>query len=351
MTLQQLQIPTHYDPDNASRWEYSPDQQLLFDRARDWAERQGIRPSGADRTRIHLLLIDLQKDFCFPQGSLYVAGRSGTGAIDDSRRIAEFIYRNLGVITATTVTMDSHYPYQIFFSSFWENAEGRPVAPYTFIDVEDIESGRLRPTPPIASWISSGDYGWLESQVKHYCRELKKTGKYQLYLWPYHCLLGSDGHPLAGVIQEARLFHSFARQVQAYVEIKGDNSLTENYSVLRPEVLTTFEGEALAQKNSSFLRKLLDNDAVAIAGQASSHCVANTIADLLDEIAAQDPGLVSKVYILSDCMSAVVVRDPSGQIVADFTPEAEAALARFAAAGMHVVKSTDPIESWPGMRL
>lgn len=43
-------------------------------------------------------------------------------------------------------------------------------------------------------------------------------------------------------------------------------------------------------------------------------------------------------------MSAVVTP------VHDYTPEAEAALAKFAAAGMHVVESTTPMESWPGIR-
>ena len=35
--------------------------------------------------------------------------------------------------------------------------------------------------------------------------------------------------------------------------------------------------------------------------------------------------------------------------VVDYTDEADAAFERFAAAGMHVVRSTDPLESWPGL--
>jgi hypothetical protein len=35
--------------------------------------------------------------------------------------------------------------------------------------------------------------------------------------------------------------------------------------------------------------------------------------------------------------------------VVDYTEEADAAFERYAAAGMHVVKSTDPIETWPGL--
>jgi nicotinamidase-related amidase len=57
---------------------------------------------------------------------------------------------------------------------------------------------------------------------------------------------------------------------------------------------------------------------------------------------AQDPKLTKKVYLLEDCTSPAVV---SG--VVDFTSQADAAFQRFANADMHLVKSTDPITSWP----
>jgi hypothetical protein len=50
-------------------------------------------------------------------------------------------------------------------------------------------------------------------------------------------------------------------------------------------------------------------------------------------------------------MSAVTVPDGKGGFAADFTAQADAALQKFADAGMHLVKSTDPITSWPGIRL
>ena len=50
-------------------------------------------------------------------------------------------------------------------------------------------------------------------------------------------------------------------------------------------------------------------------------------------------------------MSAVTVQNPAGGFYADFTGDAETALKRFADAGMHVVKSTDPLDSWPDLIL
>src|SRR3954468_20933231 len=94
-----LPIPQLFDGKRAADYAYRPDAATLATSAADWRARHAIRPSAADETRVHLLLIDVQKDFCHPEGTLYVAGRSGSGAIDDSRRIAEFIYRNVNVLT------------------------------------------------------------------------------------------------------------------------------------------------------------------------------------------------------------------------------------------------------------
>jgi hypothetical protein len=54
---------------------------------------------------------------------------------------------------------------------------------------------------------------------------------------------------------------------------------------------------------------------------------------------------------MTDCMSSVTVPDGKGGFAADFTSQADAALQKFAAAGMHLVRSTDDITTWPGVKL
>jgi nicotinamidase-related amidase len=104
------------------------------------------------------------------------------------------------------------------------------------------------------------------------------------------------------------------------------------------------DGTTIGRPNEALVEKLLGFDAVVIAGQAKSHCVAWTIDDLLARAQGGDPRLAEKVYLLEDCTSPVVVPG-----VIDFTEEADAAFLRFSEAGMHVVRSTDPIDSWPGL--
>ena len=189
-----MTLPAHYDPANARDWAYAPDQRALFVAAREAAAESGFATAASDGFTVELVLIDAQKDFCFPEGSLYVAGRSGRGALDDNDRIARLIYGNLGHITSITATLDSHAPLQIFFAAFWLGADGTPVEPHTVIALADVEAGRYRPAPGLAAALGLPDDDWLMKQCRHYCAALERAGKYQLYIWPEHCLPGSAGH-------------------------------------------------------------------------------------------------------------------------------------------------------------
>ena len=154
-------------------------------------------------------------------------------------------------------------------------------------------------------------------------------------------MLGSIGHALVPAFEDAIFFHSVARHTQPDFQVKGDEVLTEHYSALGPEVLTGPDGAVIGVQNTALVQKLLTFDAVLIAGEAKSHCVAWTIQHLLEGLLRSDPSLTRKVYLLEDCTSPVVV---PGAI--DYTDAADAAYRRFADAGMHLVRSTDPIESW-----
>lgn len=340
-------MPKFFDPKNAADWNYSPDQRLLFEEAQTWRKQHNLRSAATDAIYIALYIIDGQKDFCFPRGSLFVGGESGTGAIDDSVRIAQFIYRNLGRLSQVIATMDTHFAFQIFFSSFLVFDDGSPVPPHTQVPLDMVRKGQVKVAPYAASALGV-DYSYLNQHLEHYCLMLEKAGKYTLYVWPEHCVLGSDGHVLAGVLHEARLFHAYVRGSQSLTEVKGGHPLTENYSVFSPEVLTGPDGKAIAQKNVRAIKSAMRGKTI-LCGQAASHCVGSSIDDLLTEVLAFDPKLASNFYIMEDGMSSVTVPDGKGGFIANFTPQAKAALKRFADHGMHVVKSTDPLESWPGL--
>ena len=334
----QLPTPDYFDTKKVSEVWRVPYQERAAE-AKEWAQKYSIQPAASDTNQICLLIIDAQNTFCLPEFELFVGGRSGSGAVDDNLRLCEFIYRNLNAITTIAPTMDTHTAMQIFHPIFWINEAGEhPLPAATSITLEEVQQGIWKVNPAVAHSIANGNYSALQKHALHYVQKLSEDGKYPLIIWPYHSMLGGIGHALVSAVEEAIFFHSIARNSQALFEIKGGNPLTENYSVLRPEVLDGPDGNSIAQKNASFIDKLLGFDAIIIAGQAKSHCVAWTIDDLLTEILARDPNWAKKVYLLEDCTSPVVVPG-----VVDFTEQADAAFQRFAAAGMNVVKSTQLI--------
>lgn len=311
-----------------------------------WRDQYKVQPAAVDKFKICVMPIDVQNTFCLPDFELFVGGRTGTGAIDDNRRLCEFIYKNLAVITELDPTMDTHIAMQIFHQLFWVNDLGQCPAPMTIITYDDVLKGAWRVNPAVAKSVAGGNYPALQKYALHYVKKLNDDGKLPLIVWPFHAMLGGIGHALVAAVEEVLFFHNIVRNAQTGFEIKGGNPLTENYSVLRPEVLVDDQGRPVAQKNEKFIKKLLNFDAIVIAGQAKSHCVAWTIADLLNEIVAQDEKLAKKVYLLEDCTSPVVVPG-----VIDFTDQANEAFEKFRDAGMNIVKSTDPIENWPGINL
>lgn len=339
---QELPLPAHYDHQKVGQVWRVPYEQRAAE-AREWARLHNLRPNQEDEFKIALVLIDVQNTFCIPEFELFVGGRSGTGAVEDNIRLVEFIYRNLGAISHITLTLDTHQATQIFHPLYLVDDQGQHPLPYTLVTAGDIQIGRWKFNDKLAENLAiDPEYG--QSELAYYTDQLARKDKFDLTIWPYHAMLGGIGHALVPAVEEADFFHTIARYSRLDYEIKGTNPFSEHYSAIGPEVLTGPDGERLGEKSDKLFKKVQNYDAVLFAGQAKSHCVAWTISDLLKQIHENDPELVGKIYLLEDCSSPVVVPG-----VIDYTEQAEADFARFAEAGMHVVKSTTPISSWPGM--
>lgn len=339
--MPELPLPPHFDPSRVGEvWRVPYEERA--GQATEWAREQGLAPAAEDAFRICLLAVDVQNTFCIPAFELFVAGRSGTGAVDDNRRLCEFVYRNLGEITQIFPSLDTHHAMQVFHAIWLVDEQGDHPAPYTLVSAEDMASGRWRANPAVAEALGI-DPDYAARHLASYTRRLAEGGKYDLTIWPYHAMLGGIGHALVSAFEEAVFFHGVARYSNPEFQVKGENPLTEHYSMLGPEVTEGPDADVLDAKNTTLIETLLGFDAVVVAGQAKSHCLAWTIGDLLEE---EELGnrLAERTYLLEDCTSPVVVPG-----VVDYTDEADAAFELYAAAGMHVVRSTEPLSSWPGL--
>jgi len=323
-----LPVPDFYSPSQASEI-YLERAGLVADAAEAYAREHGVKPSAEDRFKIAAFGIDAQVGFCTPGASLFVPG-----AVEDTQRVLAWLYGNCDKITALHFSLDTHRVFQIFHPAWWVDERGAHPAPFTAISRDDVRSGRWAPvTHPRES---------LE-----YVEKLEATGKYVLTIWPYHALLGGVSHALAPALMEASMFHAALRRRQTHFETKGTHALTENYSVLSPEV-TELGGQPVGAFNEPFFRMLMEYDRIYVFGQAKSHCVRSTLEDIRDHARRVDPSLAEKVWILEDAMSPVPAPplDPLPPGL-DFPAIGERAIRELEGAGMKVAKTTDPITAPP----
>ncbi len=280
------------------------------------AARADLRPASQDHAKTHLLIVDMQVDFCHSAGTLYVPG-----AQDDLKRLIRFIYRQAQYITNITCSLDSHLPFQIFHPAWWVDRAGRNPPPFTTITHDDAASGRWRPL--------------LEPEWSvEYTRRLQEQAKKALTIWPYHCLIGSPGHSLDPELLSAVIWHSLARRTQPVLWTKGSIPRTEFYSVLQPEIhVPDHPGGG---KSQELLDLLQSADRLLIAGEARSHCVLETVEDLVEEFSGR-PELLGRMYVLLDCTSPI--RHPS----VDYEATTNERFAEFARKGVRLVRSTDEL--------
>jgi nicotinamidase-related amidase len=320
-----LPAPMFYEPSKVATVHVER-ASLVAEIADEYRKKHNIAPSSKDKLRVAAFGIDAQIGFCSPGASLFVPG-----AVEDTQRTIEWLYRNLDRITQLHFSLDTHRIFQIFHPAWWVDDDGRHPAPFTPIALKDVRDGRWKPVMHPAECLE-------------YVKRLEASGKYTLTIWPYHTLLGGVSHALVPALMEASMFHSLVRSAQAHFETKGTHAMTENYSVLSPEV-RELGGQSVGTFNAAFFKMLMEFDRVYVFGQAKSHCVLSTLRDMQEHIAKVDPKLMNKVYILEDAMSPVPAPaiDPLPSML-DFPRIAEESFAQLRAAGMNLVKTSDPID-------
>lgn len=262
-----------------------------------------------------LLVIDPQRDFCDKSGSLYV-----NGAEKDIDRLAAMVQRLGTKITTIAVTLDSHRQVDISHPLWWKDGAGNHPTPFTLITAADVADSRYTTTQPSA----------LRRSLE-YLRALEATKRYPHIIWPYHCLIGSEGHNVAEALFEALKNWERSFKMVGFFT-KGSNPWTEHFSAVRAEVPDP--NDATTQVNTQLIQTLMDHDIVLLAGEALSHCVHHTVMDLISEIS---PEAVKKLVLLTDASSPV--SDTPGSTM--FRDAADDFLRKFRAAGGQVATTTD----------
>jgi nicotinamidase/pyrazinamidase len=233
---------------------------------------------------IELLVIDPQVDFCDPHGALWVGGADA-----DMSRLARMVRRLTPKLNDIHVTLDSHHFVDIAHPIFWQDANGQHPMPFTILSASDVQAGRWTTTKP-----------GMHRRALAYVEALEQHGRYPLCIWPPHCLIGSAGHAVVPELFAA--LQDWERRF-ALVDFvtKGSNIWTEHYSAIQADVPDP--ADPSTQINTALIQSLLQADMIAVAGEAGSHCLANTVRDIANNFG--DDQYVSKIVLLADATSPV----------------------------------------------
>ncbi|QDQ25425.1 hypothetical protein FNU76_03115 [Chitinimonas arctica] len=258
-----------------------------------------------------LLIIDPQNDFCDIAG----AALPVPGAHADMQRLAGLIARLGPALAGIHVSLDSHHPLDIAHPGWWCDAAGKAPTPFSVIGVAEVRGGIWRARDPARQAASLA-----------YVEALAGRGRYQLIIWPEHCLIGSWGHNVQDDLQRSLHDWSLARLRNVNYVGKGSNPGTEHYSAIAAEVPDPADAATLP--NLDLLERLAAADTILVGGEALSHCVAGTVRDIADQLGADQVG---KLMLLADCCSPV----------AGFEAQAAAFVGELQARGMRLGLSTD----------
>lgn len=282
----------------------------------DAGRQAALSPVSEDGERVAVVMVDYQHDFVDPTGTLSVPG-----AQDDVARFLAWFYANAHRITTIYASLDTHLPYQIFYSSWWRDPRtGEHPQPFTVITEDDIIENLWEP-------VEYSEREWSLS----YAHRLQEQAKKELMVWPYHTMQGTLGHMLSAPLSEAIAWHSAARKTQPVYIVKGLTPRTEYYGIFGAEI----PDSPTSSLNIPLLEAVMAHDEIYIAGEAKSHCVLETERQIA-HYCQNRPDLLQRVYALRDCTSSV--QHP----VIDFDALAEKELAQLERAGMHMIVSTAP---------
>lgn len=240
----------------------------------------------------HLLIIDPQNDFCDIPENLLPAGNAPAlavpGAHADMLRLATFLTSAGQAFDGVTITLDSHPYVAVERTTMWVDALGAEVAPFTEISLADFDAGKFRVR-----------YERLAKKVRTMLAQLNTDGK-TLRVWPVHCVTGTWGHNVHSAVNAALCEWEVGSGKAVKKVLKGEYPLAEHFGVFEAE--TPIANIESTQFNNALADSLTYKvDRLFIAGEAGSHCVAESVRQLI----AFRGGDASGIVLLVDCMSPV----------------------------------------------
>jgi nicotinamidase/pyrazinamidase len=271
---------------------------------------------------IQIVVIDPQRSFCAvvdpaEQQLIHDGELCVKGAWTDMVRLSDLVERLGDKIDDIKVTLDSHHKLHIAHPLWFTHTKtGRNPDPFTVMREENEQivgavfnaDGSTRDigefNTPFRKWTLS------------YLKQLASGKRYPHVIWPFHCLIGTRGHNIVEPLMEALLDWETKNNGIVTKVTKGSCPKVEHFSGVRAEVIDA--DDPSTQLNTDFINTLMDAYEILLAGEARSHCLANTVRDIANEFVQADDSFIKKCVLLTDATSDVPGFEKYGE---DFVKE------------------------------
>jgi nicotinamidase/pyrazinamidase len=272
--------------------------------------------------KINLIVIDPQVDFCdTKRGALSVPG-----AWEAMERVATMIDKTGDQLDNIQVTLDSHHMMHIAHPIYWRFINTTMVnpkhpSPFTMLvlngdkilakELVDPANGTFEDRGEVTTTVDA-----MRPWALNYIRELENSKRFPHFIWPPHCLIGTEGQTVIEPVMQSLLRWENQNIAAVEYKTKGSYYHAEHFGAVMAQVPDPRDPST--DLDTEFIKTMMDYDLIVGCGIAGSHCLGVTVQDIANTSIFPDGDKFIKKFIwLTDGTEPVAGFEQQQQDIVD----------------------------------
>jgi nicotinamidase-related amidase len=266
----------------------------IVDRQKVYKEAVEFKTNASSKDfKACLFVINNQIGFCNPDSPVYI-----DGALEDSKKLSEFIYKNVETISKIYVITHSCPVVNINSAAFWVTKTGKPPVIGEIINLEDFVKGKILISDNVYNNIPEKGHKMLKNHVAISMRKIEEEGN-KVVIKDFFGIRGSIDNTLMPNVEEAIFFHSCVTGSMPLYDMVGMHPFVYYSSIFTPAMHGEI-GKMFSYRKTTRIGTLAKYDHIILSGQ-SKEVVISSAEDMLEN----KSNLGKKTIILDQCSSPV----------------------------------------------
>jgi len=275
-------LPNHYDPERPVM--KLVDREKVYQSAKQWELK-------SKKFESCLFIINHLVEFCNPESPDFIEG-----AYQESKDLAEFIYRNIHDIEHIVLVRNSEPVINVNNRLFWQTKTGKDLIVGETINLENYLKGKIVISDKVYKNIPKTGHEELNNFIKISLENLKSKEE-NLKVRNFRGIQGSVENALLPIVEEAVFFHSCVTGNLPSYETVGMHPFLNCESIFTP-VMHGGIDKLFAMRKNQLLNKMEKYNRILFSGQPVK-LVLSSVRDLVKY--RKDFGM--KSIVLNKCSS------------------------------------------------